>query len=250
MTAQSDPDLAGMMMRTWQQQGSPMRLVVGEAGYQSAFALGLIDPTIPSASGAQLRSTNWEHFGAVLRNHADSPLETFMASPTGAPDGFRSYPNEGAFHLYAKGAPLSLRFGARSYNDTVTQSAWMNNRITFDRRDESQGGTGILREWCSLSAADLFTGEYSFTRLRGKPVPGPTDPGRWNSRAAYCQNRESGGVISSFFGDEEDVAQQTWRRQILLLKISSHSARITFSCAIRSRPHCQPTGICGVSRTT
>jgi hypothetical protein len=113
----------------------------------------LIDSTIPSASGAQLRSSKWDGFGAVLRNHADSPWETFMAVPTGAPDGFRAYPNEGTFHLYAKGAPLCLRFGARSYNDTVTQSAWMNNRITFDTRDESQDGTGLLREWRSLPGA-------------------------------------------------------------------------------------------------
>lgn len=219
MTVQSDPEFAGLMMRTWRQQGSPLKLVVGEAGYQSAFALGLIDPTIPPASGDQLRSSKWERFGAVLRNHADSPLETFMAIPTGAPDGFRAYPNEGTFHLYAKGAPLCLRFGARSYNDTVTQSAWMNNRITFDARDESQDGTGGLREWRSLSAADLFAGEYRFTRLRGKPVPAATDPGRLElSEPRLVKTKETGGVISSFFGDEEDVPLQTWRRQILFVK--------------------------------
>jgi hypothetical protein len=219
MTKRNDPEFAGLMMRTWRQQGSPMRLVVGEAGYQSAFALGLIDPTIPPASGDQLRSSKWERFGAVLRNHADSPLETFMAIPTGTPGGFRAYPNEGAFHLYAKGAPLCLRFGARSYNDTVTQSAWMNNRITFDARDESQDGTGGLREWRSLSAADLFAGEYRFTRLRGKPVPAATDPGRLElSEPRLVKTKETGGVISSFFGDEEDVPLQTWRRQILFVK--------------------------------
>jgi hypothetical protein len=219
MTARSDQEFAGLMMRTWRQQGSPMRFVVGEAGYQSAFSLGLIDPAMPEPKDPGLASEKWEGFGAVLRNHAGSPLETFMALPTGAPDGFRAYPNEGAFHLYAKGAPLCLRFGARGYNDTVTQSAWMNNRITFDKRDESQSGTGLIRQWVSLSTADFFGGEYRITRLRGKPVPAATDRGNLElSEPRVVDTKETGSVISSFFGDEQDVPPQTWRRQILFVK--------------------------------
>ena len=219
MVADSDPDLAGLMMRTWHNQGRPLKMVGGEAGYFSAFFLGVVDPTLPVPQDPGLSSASWEGFGAVLRNHSDSPLETFMAIPTGTPGGFRAYPNEGTFHLYAKGAPLCLRFGTRSFNPIATLQAWMNNRITFDRRDECTGGTGKITRWASLAAGDLFGGEYRFTRLAAKAAMTGEEPGRMElSEPRVVKTDLKVGEGLGFFGDQEDVPPQLWRRFIMLVK--------------------------------
>jgi len=219
MTAQTDPEFCGLMMRTWQQQGWFMKMVGGEAGYQSAFFVGVVDPSLPVPDDPALASAKWEGFGAVLRNHSDSPLETFMAIPTGVPGGFRAYPNEGTFHLYAKGAPLCLRFGTRSFNAIATLQAWMNNRITFDRRDECHHGTGKIISWASLGASDLFGGEYRFTRLAAKAPMTGEEPGRMElSEPRVVKTDQKVGEGLGFFGDQEDVPPQLWRRFIMFVK--------------------------------
>lgn len=219
MTTETDPDFSRLMMRTWRQSGSLLTMVGGEAGYRSAFSLGLVDPALPATDGNDVVSAAWEGFGAVLRSHADSPLETYMAIPTGTPGGFRVYPNEGTFHLYAKGAPLCLRFGTRTFNPTATLVAWMNNRITFDKRDECTGDTGKITEWATLSTGDLFSGEYRFTRLAGRQTLRETDPGALElSEPRVVDTTMAVGEGLGFFGDHRDVPPQTWRRQVLFVK--------------------------------
>ncbi|MHB9025989.1 MAG: hypothetical protein ACYC7E_17760 [Armatimonadota bacterium] len=219
MTAKTDPAFSQLMMRTWRQSGSFLTMVGGEAGYRSAFSLGLIDPSLPVSDGKEVVSAAWEGFGAVLRSHADTPLETYMAIPTGTPGGFRVYPNEGTFHLYAKGAPLCLRFGTRSFNYAGTMMAWMNNRITFDKRDECSSDTGKIREWATLSAGDLFTGEYRFTKLAARATLTDKEPGKMElSEPRIVNTKLAVGEGLGFFGDQQDVAPQTWRRQVLFVK--------------------------------
>jgi len=219
MTARTDPAFSGLMMRTWRQQGCPLKMVGGEAGYKSAFFVGVVDPSLPVPEDPNLTSARWEGFGVVLRNHADSPLETFMAIPTGTPGGFRVYPNEGTFHLYAKGAPLCLRFGTRSFNKIATLQAWMNNRITFDRRDECHHGTGKIVSWASLAAGDLFGGQYRFTRLAAKAVMTGEEPGKMElSEPRVVKTKLKVGEGLGFFGDQQDVPPQQWQRFIMFVK--------------------------------
>ncbi|OPZ85031.1 MAG: hypothetical protein BWY76_01589 [bacterium ADurb.Bin429] len=219
MTANTDPAFSALMMRVWRQQGMPMNMVGGEAGYRSAFFLGMVNPALPAATPTDLVSAKWDGFGAVLRSHPASPLETFLAIPTGVPGGFRAYPNEGAFHLYAKGAPLCLRFGTRSFSVIGTMQAWMSNRITFDRRDECTNDTGKITAWASLPAADLFTGEYRFTRLAARAPLTEKEPGRMElSEPRVVNTKLAVGEGNGFFGDQQDVPPQLWRRQLLFAK--------------------------------
>ncbi len=219
MTADSDPELSALMMRTWRQSGSVLGMVVGDASYHAAFAFGLVDPTLPAASGADLASGQWPGFGAVLRSHSDTPHETFFAIQTSAPGAFRIYPNEGAFHLYARGVPLSLRFGARSFNAIATMQAWMSNRITFDKRDECTWDTGRIVRWASLDAADLFGGEYRFTRLAAKAAMTGSEPGNLElSEPRVVDTKLPYGEGNGFHGDHRNVPPQQWRRFVLFAK--------------------------------
>ncbi|MHB9132942.1 MAG: hypothetical protein ACYDBB_17895 [Armatimonadota bacterium] len=219
MTAKTDPEFSKLMMWTWRREGSAMNMVGGEAGYYSALFLGILHPELPVAQNPGLTSAQWKGFGAVLRNHTDSPLETFMAIPTGTPGGFRAYPNEGTFHLYAKGVPLCLRFGTRSFSVIGTQQAWMNNRITFDRRDECTNDTGAVKEFATLSSGDLFSGEYRFTRLAARAPLTEKEPGRMElSEPRIVNTKLKVGEGNGFFGDQQDVPPQLWKRAIMFVK--------------------------------
>lgn len=221
MTAETDPAFSALMMDTWRRQGFPSTLQIG-----GHFLVGMMDPSGVPETPVARQSHAWKNYGAVMRAHAHTERETYLTVCDWG--GWTS--ETGAFHLYAKGSPLSLVFGARAYfNPAAWYSGLTMNRVVFDRREEPRGTRPSgLREWVSLAAADFFGTEFRFTRLQGRAAVfagDAEDPGKlelsdrrsWPKGAPAPEDVIRGNPQSRF-GSTENVPPQTWQRRILFVK--------------------------------
>jgi hypothetical protein len=222
MTADADPEFSSLMMDTWDREGEPMELQVGRT-----FLIGIIDPDLPSTS-ARRTSQAWAGWGAVLRAHSTTPRETFLSITSFGKEiyGGNRPGARGALHLYAKGIPLALHFGARAFHDGAEHSALLQNRVVFDQREETRFETAV-RQWASLDAADLYGMETQVTQVQGNAYVLPGDPGDlelskpWDPRGAPEQmesNVHPWSMVQTRRGAPEDVLPQTWQRTLLFLK--------------------------------
>ena len=106
LVADRDPELASVLAWAWTQQGRPMGGQHDDGFSALTRSLGdLAARARPGAIRGALGSAWLPGFGAVLRAHAGTPGETYLAYRQGYLIS-HSDANQGDFVLYAEGAPL------------------------------------------------------------------------------------------------------------------------------------------------
>jgi hypothetical protein len=261
MTRDTDPEFSRLMMSLWERQGKPLGVFISGNALAGVIdphlpaAPPTQESTVWEGWGAVLRAhaeTKAETYLSVTCYGADT--HAFTLPLAGGRDGLRcdpaptTYdsqhsvggaglqqgpprgwyysgernPGRGALHLYGKGAPLALTFGARAFNDNVYQSVLMNNRVGFDNREETTFTTDV-RAWSALDAADYFGMDTRVTQLQGNAYVLPEDPGGLTLSAprpvkGAPTNPGKYGNIGTRLGAIEDVPEQAWQRRILFVK--------------------------------
>ena len=219
--ADEDPAFARRLMWYWRRAGCPGTLRVhGDRADFGWSSLGWIDTTIPSEQ-PRLGSEYLDGWGALFRNGYGTQHETFMAMQLGRPD-WAGYNAEGGFHLYAKGKPLCMIAGLRSYDvglhggfPNVTRQRWMANRPSFDFRSEEGEGTREHVGFATTSGADLAGGQWTFSRLVAYPHPGPKEG---PDRLILSGPRPEVPGLSYGQTVEKEVEPITWQRHVMFVK--------------------------------
>lgn len=195
---EKDPAFAGRMMHAWRRGGSVLfgkhGLGFGQGWLQPLL---LIDPDIPEAGlSAPLTSERLPGYGALFRNNCGTDRESYFLFKMGPIDQhFDS--DEGSFHWYAFGRPISLDFGCM-YQPSIEQP-WLHSTLDFDRR--RVWGQGEISQFVSLPDVDFCRGELLVRSLQRVPdLPeGPLPP-------------DVNGEI------EWNRYQIPWRREVLFVK--------------------------------
>lgn len=195
--AETDPDLAGRMMFAWKRGGS---IVFGAHGLQSGAGwtqpLQLIDPSIPARPPTRpLPSERLPGYGAIFRNNWNTDRESYFLFKMGQADQHYDS-DEGSFHWYALGRPISLDFGCM-YNPSIVQP-WLHSTLDFGR--QVAWTRGEVTTFHSLPQVDLAVGELAVNDIQRVPdLPGQQLP------------------------EGEDLIERgkrfiSWRRQVLFVK--------------------------------
>lgn len=195
---EKDPDLAGRMMHAWKRGGSVLfgkhGLGFGQGWLQPLL---LIDPDIPEAvPPAPLTSERLPGYGALLRNNYGTDRESYFLFKMGPIDQhFDS--DEGSFHWYALGRPISLDFGCM-YQPSIEQP-WLHSTLDFDRR--RAWSQGEIRRFVSLPDVDFCSGHSLVKSLQRVPdVPEQPLPAGMSGEIEWNKFRIG------------------WRREVLFVK--------------------------------
>jgi hypothetical protein len=188
----TDPPLSSELQWMWDADG---RQTVYEG------SLAMIRPDLPMKAPV-LVSTWYRGFGAVLRNGFPSSNETWMAYRLGQRMSHYENGDQGSWHLYAKGAPLSLDFG--SQYGPIMERPWLHNRISVDHKMDPM----LLRhhdidEFTATPAADFVSGCNIISNL----IPCSETP--------YEPMKTLANMPAPA---EEMIPPVTWRRSILFVK--------------------------------
>ncbi len=160
---EKDPVFAGRMMHAWKRGGSVLfgshGLGFGQGWLQPLL---LIDPEIPEVTPpAPLGSERLPGYGALLRNNYGTDRESYFLFKMGPIDQhFDS--DEGSFHWYSPGKPISLDFGSM-YRPSIEQP-WLHSTLDFDRR--RSWGQGDISQFVSLPDVDFCRGEILVKSLQ------------------------------------------------------------------------------------
>lgn len=152
LCAAEDPDFAGEMQYAWERYGrqiSPRRC----QGLNYLDVLFIGDKVQPQAPQA-FQSENLPGMGAILRRRQSEPDESYFIMKCG-----RIYSHfhgdEGAFFLYAKGAPLMDDYGVQYFTGSGEQRR--HNVVEFDGRECYNRGT--ITTFRSAPYGDFFIAE-------------------------------------------------------------------------------------------
>ncbi|OPZ85265.1 MAG: hypothetical protein BWY76_01485 [bacterium ADurb.Bin429] len=190
--ANTDPALSARLQWMWQEDG---KLTVYRGSRE------VIQPELPAAQ-PESRSTWYKGFGAILRNGFPDPNETYMAYRQGQWMSHYEDGDQGSWHLYAKGAPLSLDFGSQ-YGPTMSRP-WLHNRISVDHKlDPMLQHEHDIHTFTSLRAVDFVAGNAVIDTLF--PV----------SETPYHPMEQLPNTPAS---KPEAIPMMTWERAILFIK--------------------------------
>lgn len=216
----SDPDLSARLQWMWQEGG---RLVT----YPDSAKI--IQPDLPVKTPTSV-STWYKGFGAILRNGFPDGNETYMAYRQGQLMSHYENGDQGSWHLYAKGAPLSLDFG--SQYGPMMERPWLHNRISVDHKmDPMLQHQHDIDDFRSLPAADFVSGEehidtlyymsetpyHPMEILPNSPVskPEPIAPLRWRRSILFVKDHDLLGpnyflVRDAFQGSTKPTDWSAW----------------------------------------
>ncbi len=220
-----DPDFAGRMMHAWERGGS---IVFGAhgvgAGQGWTQPLTLVEPDVPAvAPGKPLESERLPGYGALFRNHYGTGRESYFLFKMGQADQHYDS-DEGSFHWYALGAPLSLDFGSM-YNPSIEQP-WLHSTLGFDHR--RAWTRGEVTAFAALPGVDHCRGEMVVNDLQyvaelpGDPLPagesGEIERHQrfidWSRDAVFVKGSDY-VVLCDTLDDAEDRCSTTWSLQVL-----------------------------------
>ncbi len=152
--ANTDPDLSARLQWMWQEDGK----LTSYSGSRE-----IIRPELP-AKAPDCHSSWYRGFGAILRNGFPDPNETYMAYRQGQWVSHFEDGDQGSWHLYAKGAPLSLDFGSQ-YGPTM-ERPWLHNRVSIDHKmDPMLQHQHDIDTFHTLAAADFVSGHAGIDTL-------------------------------------------------------------------------------------
>lgn len=237
--SRDDPAFAGLMMHAWRRGGAVWFGAHGlglGAGWTQP--LQLIDPDIHEVSPASpLTSERLPGYGALLRNSYDTDHESYFLFKMGQIDQhFDS--DEGSFHWYALGAPLSLDFGSM-YRPSIEQP-WLHSTIDFDRcRTWTRGE---VTTFATLPQVDYCVGEVPVNDVQRVPdlpqqsppegVSGEIERGRrfvdWRRSVVFVKGADY-VVMRDDLDDADDKMPTGWSLQVLAsdVRLDGRLARFT-----------------------
>jgi hypothetical protein len=188
----TDPDLSARLQWMWQEDG---KLLMYNGSRD------VVRPDLPAKQPVS-RSTWYKGFGAILRNGFPDANETYMAYRQGPWMSHYEDGDQGSWHLYAKGAPLSLDFGSQ-YGPTM-ERPWLHNRISVDHKmDPMLEHQHDIDGFTTLGAADYVTGQAVIDTLYAL------------SETPYHPMVQLPNAPPSA---AEPIPPTTWRRSILFVK--------------------------------
>ena len=234
--ANTDPELSARLQWMWKEDG---QLTV----YPGSNLLTRAElPATPPDS----HSTWYRGFGAILRNGFPDVRETYMAYRQGQWVSHFEDGDQGSWHLYAKGAPLSLDF-ASQYGPTM-ERPWLHNRVSIDHKmDPSLQNHHDIDDFCSLNTADYVSGlgiinqlypmsespYHPMETLPNAPVSPvePIPPLRWRRSILFVKDRDVLGpnyfLVRDAFGNATKPTD--WSAWCLAneVKFDGNTARFT-----------------------
>lgn len=218
--ANTDPALSARLQWMWQEDGKL---------YQYSGTQEIIKPGLP-ATQPECRSTWYTGYGAILRNGFPDPNETYMAYRQGQWMSHYEDGDQGSWHLYAKGAPLSLDFGSQ-YGPTM-ERPWLHNRISVDHKmDPMLLHQHDIDAFTSVTGADYVSGQaiidtlftlsetpyHPMVQLPNSPPskPEPISPMNWRRSIVFVKDHDLLGpnyflVRDSFAGATKPTDWSAW----------------------------------------
>jgi len=188
----TDPELSARLQWMWREDGS----LTTYAGSNL-----LTNPALPEKTPT-CGSTWFRGFGAILRNGFPAPNETYMAYRQGPWISHFEDGDQGSWHLYAKGAPLSLDF-ASQYGPTM-ERPWLHNRISVEHKMDPSGmHLHDIDDFRTLAATDYVSGQAVIDTLY--PM----------SETPYHPMEI---LPNAPVSPAESIAPLRWRRSILFVK--------------------------------
>ena len=158
--AQSNPQLAGRIMWTWQRAGRPWH------GDSVEDAHALIDPTLPAIPQVLTSDSSPGKGYVLMRSGFDTPDEIWFLLRSGKAARAPSHDHSdwNAFNLYAYGAPLALDSGSGAYSDPQHkiwhQKVMAHNTVAFGSHSQTHTDGQIL-EWVTRPDLDYSVSDAS-----------------------------------------------------------------------------------------
>ena len=167
---QDDPKLSGLMMHAWQRAGSIVFAShsIG-AGKGWIHPLTFTDPDLPAIGPSEpLQSERLPGYGAIFRNNYGTDRESYFLFKMGPSDQHYDS-DEGSFHWYALGKPLSLDFGSM-YKPSIVQP-WLHSTIHLakDGLRYRKWTRGEVTQFVSLPDVDFCTGQMAINDIQAVP---------------------------------------------------------------------------------
>lgn len=167
---QDDPKLSGLMMHAWQRAGSIIFAAHSlGAGKGWIHPLTFTDPELPASGPSEpLQSERLPGYGAIFRNNYGTDRESYLLFKMGPSDQHYDS-DEGGFHWYALGKPLSLDFGSM-YKPSIVQP-WLHSTIHLakDNVRYRKWTRGEVTRFVSLPDIDFCTGQMAINDIQAVP---------------------------------------------------------------------------------
>ena len=197
-TAASDPAFSRRMMAAWRRAG---RMPISLHDFYNDLIWWppacLIDRHLPGEPDPEHGRSHLHHgLGAIFRTAHPDGNDGFLLVKMGPSRGHFD-PDEGSLYWYAYGQPLLADFGCQ-YNPNI-ECAWLHNRISFDRWNETWGYAFKVSDSTFDRHVDFIAGEMTVHRLYTW--------GDWPVRQTEFDFRLS--------SRRRDIPPLTWRRSVL-----------------------------------
>ncbi|HOF88155.1 MAG TPA: hypothetical protein PLZ36_08650, partial [Armatimonadota bacterium] len=213
LTAKSDPAFASRMMANWQEAGAHQ----GSADSNSPVSWFWWNPDVEPAP-AKRTDHLLTGFGGILRDHADSPEETYVALRQGYTQSHWN-PDQGTFVLYARGACIAPPTG---WGYSGTQGICHDSRICFGEplADHEHGRVDTnIEDYGFTPSVGYLLGRQTFLR-RWDPTKTLKNDFDWSRQVVMLR---SGTVTTPTYVVVRDSTQgdcplQSWWYQWLTAK--------------------------------
>jgi hypothetical protein len=200
-TASSDPAFSQRMMAAWRRAGSmPISLHEFHSDLIWWQPACLIDRRLPDGPDAgQARSRAHHGLGAIFRASHPEGEQGYLLVKMGPSRGHFD-PDEGSLFWYAYGRPVLADFGCQ-YNPNI-ECAWLHNRVSFDRWNETWGHAFQVRAASLGRHVDFIAGDMTVRSLYTW--------GDWPVRRAEFDFRLS--------ARRRDIEPLTWQRSVAYVR--------------------------------
>jgi len=240
---QDDPKLSGLMMHAWRRAGSIVFAAHSlGAGKGWIHPLTFTDPELPAIGPPEpLRSERLPGYGAIFRNHYGTDRESYFLFKMGPSDQHYDS-DEGSFHWYALGKPVSLDFGSM-YKPVIVQP-WLHSTIHLakDNVRYRKWTRGEVTRFVSLPDLDFCTGQMAINDIQAVPdlprEPWPQGVSRlierhkrfvdWRRELLFVRYGDY-VVMRDSLDDAQDAFTTGWTTQVLATDASVVGPRAHFN---------------------
>ncbi len=239
---EDNPELAGLMINAWK-RGGAIVFAAHNLGPGNGWILPLMftNPDLPAAGPASpLQSERLTGYGAIFRNNYGTDRESYFLFKMGQADQHYDS-DEGSFHWYALGMPLSLDFGSM-YEPSIVQP-WLHSTLDFASRGIRHRAwtRGEVTAFVSLPDVDFCTGQVAVNDVQAVPdLPGKTLPEGvpgtierhkrfidWRREVMFVRGADY-VVMRDTLDDVEDAFTTGWTMQVLASEVKINGSQASF----------------------